>query len=364
MKVLPDAWQSCYVRARWNGTGDTVYVEAAPAGVSAIWRVPVDPVTQAWGTPVPLTTRLASAEFAAVSPDGSRVAFTSAQINIRAWVFPFDADRATPPGEGRPLTDEDAAAFGISASADGSSVFYAEGRPGRTALPGVRVSVDTGETTVLVDDVAKGLVPSPNGRSVSYLLQRPPGAPLSPDLDYALAWRGADGHERLLTPWERVILIPTDVRPDDGGVLATQLTQGYGGPAQLVEVSAGPAAAPRRVLLDAARKQFWQGHYSPDGRRIAFVAASLGVEGPLELGIAPSDGSSSSVWTRIAADHAWPDKPRWSPDGGTLYFLSRAAGGFYALWGVRIDRDRGAQAGPPFRVAQFDSPRFHVDSDM
>ena len=178
MKVLPDAWQSCYVRARWNGNGDTVYVEAAPAGVSAIWRVPVDPVTQAWGTPVPLTTRLASAEFAAVSPDGSRVAFTSAQINIRAWVFPFDADRATPPGKGRPITDEDAAAFGISASADGSSVFYAEGRPGRAALPGVRVSVDTGETTVLVDDVPNGLVPSPNGRSVSYLLQRPPGAPL------------------------------------------------------------------------------------------------------------------------------------------------------------------------------------------
>ncbi len=131
---------------------------------------------QAWGTPVLLTTRLASAEFAAISPDGSRVAFTSAQINIRAWVFPFDADRATPPGKGRPLTDEDAAAFGISASADGSSVFYAEGRPGRAALPGVRVSVDTGETTVLVDDAAKGLVPSPNGRSVSYLLQRPPGA--------------------------------------------------------------------------------------------------------------------------------------------------------------------------------------------
>ena len=272
VKVLPDAWRSCYVRARWNGSGDTVYVEAAPAGVSAIWRVPVDPVTQAWGTPVLLTTRLASAEFAAVSPDGSRVAFTSAQINIRAWVFPFDADRATPPGKGRPITDEDAAAFGISASADGSSVFYAEGRPGRAVLPGVRVSVDTGETTVLVDDVPNGLVASPNGRSVSYLLQRPPGAPpLSPDLDYALAWRGADGRERLLTPWERVILIPTDVRPDDRGVLATQLTQGYGGPAQLVEVSAGPAGAPRRVLLDAARKQFWQGHYSPDGRRVAFV---------------------------------------------------------------------------------------------
>jgi hypothetical protein len=30
---------------------------------------------------------------------------------------------------------------------------------------------------------------------------------------------------------------------------------------------------------------------------------------------------------------------------------------------VPIDRDRGAPAGPPFRVAQFDSPRFHVDSD-
>ena len=148
-------------------------------------------------------------------------------------------------------------------------------------------------------------------------------------------------------------------------VLVTQLTQGYGGPAQLVEVSAGtggraaPRAARRRseaVLAgplfprrapDRLRRHEPRGRWSARARDRAVRQQQL-----------------VSTWTRIAADHAWPDKPRWSPDGGTLYFLSRAAGGFYALWGVRIDRDRGAPAGPPFRVAQFDSPRFHVDSDM
>ena len=90
----------------WNSSGTALIVEAVSDGVPTLWRVPVDPVSLRWRTPERLTTAPASAEGSAVSPDGTRVAFTSAQASTRAWLFPFDAKSAHLMGDGRGLTDE------------------------------------------------------------------------------------------------------------------------------------------------------------------------------------------------------------------------------------------------------------------
>jgi hypothetical protein len=81
------------------------------------------------------------------------------------------------------------------------------------------------------------------------------------------------------------------------------------------------------------------------------------------LGVAPADSREASTWTRIAADHPWPDKPRWSPDGRTIYFLSRGANGFFDLWSVRVDPAAGVPLGRPVLLRRFDSPRWHVDPE-
>ena len=44
---------------------------------------------------------------------------------------------------------------------------------------------------------------------------------------------------------------------------------------------------------------------------------------------------------RIAPGHPWPDKPRWAPDGRTLYFLSRHSRSYFNLWGLRFEPERG-----------------------
>ena len=71
--------------------------------------------------------------------------------------------------------------------------------------------------------------------------------------------------------------------------------------------------------------------------------------GTVEIGIVAAVSNHATTWTRILEDHVWPDKPRWSPDGRTLYFLSRGADGYFNLWGVPIDPARGAQAGNRFK---------------
>ena len=109
---------------------------------------------------------------------------------------------------------------------------------------------------------------------------------------------------------------------------------------------------------------FWQARYSPDRQWVSFVAQRMRNPGTVEIGIVAERSNHATTWTRILEDHVWPDKPRWSPDGRTLYFLSRGADGYFNLWGVPIDPARGAQSGKPFQITHFSSPDWRIDPDM
>ena len=124
------------------------------------------------------------------------------------------------------------------------------------------------------------------------------------------------------------------------------------------------ATRPERVILESSGVNFWQARYSPDNRWVSFVAQRMRNPGTVEIGIVAAGSNHATTWTRILEDHVWPDKPRWSPDGRTLYFLSRGADGYFNLWGVPIDPARGAQTGKPFQVTHFSSPDWHIDPNM
>jgi dipeptidyl aminopeptidase/acylaminoacyl peptidase len=326
--------------------------------------VPVDPVSLAWQTPVRLTTALTGAEGAALSPDGSRLAFTNVDVTTRAWLFPFDADGGRSPGDGRALTDENASISSPVLSAGGSVLFFSERQPGRAGWRRMRTDLDTGQTTSIGEGASA--VPSPDGRLATYVLARAGGG--SNADEYALAVSDVDGGERLVASWGPGVFEPTGWSHDNR-VLGTMLKRAYTGPGLLAEwpIGASAAASPSRVLLEDPTKQFWQGQYSPDARWVSFVALTLGAprgSRAIEMGIAPARSDRARTWSRIATDHAWPDKPRWSPDGKTLYFLSPASAGFFNLWAVHVDPMVGAQLGAPFQITQFNSPRWHVDPDM
>jgi len=80
-------------------------------------------------------------------------------------------------------------------------------------------------------------------------------------------------------------------------------------------------------------------HLSPDGSRVAYVAACYGQEGDHPEGtiwVAPTDDTTMArQWT---FGNARDDTPRWSPDGRTLAFLSdRATRGTKALYRMPAD---------------------------
>ena len=353
----------------WNPDGTALIVEALSDGVPTLWRVPVEPVSLRWRTPERLTTAAASAQAAAVSPDGTRVAFTTAPASTRAWLFPFDANSGRLTGDGRALTADDISIVSLRLAADGSALIYGALEAGRKEFRLFHTDLTTGSTTFLAD--AFEGAPSRSGRKVAYLLTRTrstsTGAePPATGHEAAVAVRDLDGREHLVSPWGRGGMLPRDWAPDDKAVLGSWLERGQMDQNVLAIWPIGPmmATRPERVVLESRGVNFWQARYSPDGQWLSFVAQRMRNPGTVELGIVAERSDRATTWTRIADDHVWPDKPHWSPDGRTLYFLSRGADGYFNLWGVPIDPARGAQSGKPFQITHFSSPDWRIDPNM
>jgi len=95
---------------------------------------------------------------------------------------------------------------------------------------------------------------------------------------------------------------------------------------------------------------FFQSRFSPDQRWIAIQAVKYG--GLSTIYAMPASGGALKQVTD--AKH-WDDKPRWAPDGKTIYFVSDR-GGFLNIWGIRFDSQQGGPVGKPFRVTAFESP--------
>jgi hypothetical protein len=269
-------------------------------------------------------------------------------------------------GDGRALTDEDLALVTLSLAPDGAALCYGAREAGRNRIRLLHTNLATGRTTFLAE-TREGVI-SRNGRRVAYPLtrtgSRSTGANTS--REFALAVRDLDGRERLVSRWGRGGMLADDWAPDDKAVLGSWIEQGFPGQTALAIWPIGPmmATRPGRVLVESSGVNFWQARYSPDNRWVSFVAQRMRNPGTVEIGIVAESSNHASTWTRLLEDHVWPDKPRWSPDGRTLYFLSRGAGGYFNLWGVPIDPARGAQAGKPFQVTHFNSPDWHIEPNM
>ena len=124
------------------------------------------------------------------------------------------------------------------------------------------------------------------------------------------------------------------------------------------------ADKPDRVLVSKPTTSFWQARFSPNGRWLTFVALRNDRPDRPEIIVAPADGSRPERWIRIASDHTGPDKPRWAPDGRTLYFMSRRPTSYFNLWAVRFDPERGIPVNQPYPLSRFDSQSLVILPDV
>jgi len=116
-----------------------------------------------------------------------------------------------------------------------------------------------------------------------------------------------------------------------------------------------PSKATRRFLQRDGMSLF-QAKFSPDEKWIAVM--SMGAERaglhliPFRNGVL----ASSHSWVDLTNDASWVDKPRWSPDGNGLYYISDRDGS-RCIWHQMLDPVTKQPVGKPEAVRHFHQTR-------
>lgn len=340
----------------WAASRRYIYFEGRADDAHNIWRITVDPLTGKWvDGPDRLTTGAGQESDVAISPDGTRLVFTSTSSRTRLWAFPFDSARGRITGEPYPITRGSTGEVDFDARADGSKVAYRAVRAGRNEL--WERSIAGGQERLLLSSTLwKVTKPrwSPDGATLAFSRCPMRGSSLG------VALMNADGSgERVLTTPGQVEMQGWDWSKDGRAILGScRFSPAERYATCLVPVSrTGDAGDPGvRVVASDPRRNLFNQRFSPDQRWITFLAHDLSYASTSTVYVIPAGGGA---WRAITDGSWFDDKPRWGPDGEILYFVSNRSG-VANVWGRRFDQSTGTPVGEPFPITAFTSAQFQL----
>src|SRR5215831_14807515 len=303
----------------WTEDGTGVLMSATLADTRNIWRVPIS--SRDWkvtGAPQRLT--FGTTMDMQSSEAGNHLVIASLSGKLDIWSLPIDADRAKPNGGIERLTDDAFAHTYPATSPNGSNVAFSLQR--------------SSDRDIWIKDLRTG-----QEKQISL----PPGPSFNPNFS-------PDGETLAYRMWESGTSVGYAVSLKAGGTEAIcKDCSDYGWSSdkkRLVLVGKTPAQVSildvatklRTPLLQHAKYMLWNPRFSPDDRWVSFNATEPGrsrifVAPVLDQGPVPEQD-----WITIA-DTGWDDKPRWSPDGEALYFVSDRDG-FRCIWAQRLDSQK------------------------
>jgi Tol biopolymer transport system component/DNA-binding winged helix-turn-helix (wHTH) protein len=343
----------------WLPSGQGVIFEGEAQGVRNLWKIKVDPKTMRWADgPERLTTGAGKDTDIILSPDGRKLAFSIRNERNRLWTFPFDPVSGLVKGNGQPITVSGSSALQPGLSRDGKLLVFRKQRGTKEEL--WAKSLDSGEETLLApaDDFSlTNPIWSHDGSQLIFIRTNPSKlgqTEIAPQLDRTLALRifgGSD--EQVITSPMHGKLSPTDWTPDGKFILASS---DWKTPERvalcLFSLNAAPNAETQmQVIASHPDYNLWQGRFSPDGRWISFNAYKATDGAVSTVYVVPASGGP---WIPITEGKYWDDKPRWSPDGKTIYFTSNRSG-FFNVWKVHFDSSSGKPLDQPTRVTNFET---------
>jgi Tol biopolymer transport system component/DNA-binding winged helix-turn-helix (wHTH) protein len=323
----------------WSALGDAIYFERGFRGAKNIFKLTVDPESLQATRIERLTTGPGSDAGVAVSRDGKRLAFTANSQQIRTWLFAFDAKTGQIKRGGNAISPPGRTSVDPIISPDGTKVAYDAPRGESDDHLNVRNELwlksllDGREAPVIADDYSRWYPHwSPDGMQLVYERRNP-----KTNEHQIMVWSSHSHEEEPLTELNDGLGAVSDWCPD-GKSLLTAARDGI----WLVPMtSASRAEAAAKKIASNPAYHLHQAHMSPDGQWIVFNAQTNSPNTVSSLFVVPAPGGP---WTRITDGKHWDDKPRWSPDGRTIYFVSRP-GGFFNVWGIHFDPAAGKPIG-------------------
>ena len=343
----------------WAPSGKAIYFGKTIRGALNLWKMSVDPETLRVTAIERLTTGSGPDSELDVSTDGKRLAFTGGTRRIRAWLFPFDATRDRVNGTGQAATSSGVEAWEQSMSRDGKKLAFCGIRAGKRQV-WEKSLADGREAPVIADDYSRDYPQwAPDGTRLGYRRWY-----ASAGESQIMIWSDQTHNEEPLTAMNTQGGVLWDWSPDGSRTLLTlpnrdtRLGEIWLLPVADSRAPQGPAA--QKIISDPSYTLF-QSHFSPNGQWIVFEAirnSNQKVESTIYA--VPISGGP---WTRISGGKNWEDKPRWSPNGKAIYFVSNE-GGLFNVWGIRFDPSKGKAVGEPFRVTAFENPSLMVPKDI
>jgi Tol biopolymer transport system component len=346
----------------WSRSGRNLFFEGVSERVRNLWRVTIDPSTLAWvAGPDRLTTGAGPDADVALSPDGTRLVFSTRQSLTRLWAFPFDAVTGQVKGIGEPVTSGGAGEQDADAPLDGNKLVYTAMRGNRQEI-WEKSTVDQSERLLISTAGWNRTRPrwSPDGSSLAYMRTRSDAA--GERAEPAVAVLPIGGNERLLTRPGEVRLVPTDWSPDGRWLLgACQSGAGRGVGTCVLPVSTEVQSAARvRVVASDPARNLFESRFSPNQQWVCFVAVDTADARASRIYVVPIGGGP---WRPVTEGAWYDDKPHWSRDGKTLYFVSNRQG-FFNVWGRRFDPASGTPSGDTFQVTNFTSSRQTISPEL
>lgn len=343
----------------WLPSEKGIIFEGEALGVKNLWKINVDPKTLRWTDgPERLTIGAGNDTDMVLSPDGRKLAFSIRNDRSRLWTLPFDPVHGRVSGTGQPITGSSVSALQPGLSPDGKMLVYRKLRGSKEEL--WAKSLGDGKETLLnsADEFSRtNPIWSHDGSQLIYIRTNPSKlgqTEIAPQLDRALALRTFGGSdEQVITSSMHGKLSPTDWTPDGKFILASS---DWKTPERvalcLFSINAAPNAETQmQVIASHPDYNLWQGRFSPDGKWISFNAYKAMDGAVSTIYVVPASGGE---WIPISEGKYWDDKPRWSPDGKTIYFVSNRTG-FFNVWKVPFDPTAGKPLSQPTRVTDFES---------
>jgi len=262
---------------------------------------------------------------------GNLMAFSSLHENVNIWSLPIDANRPKPAGGLQRLTQDTVAQIQPAVSPDGKLLAFSSRRSGSRAI-WVKDLV-TGKETAIANTPWPEFYPA-----------------FSPDAS-RLAYRSNEKQAHLIN-----VVSVAGGAPERVCEGCASLGGWSSDGRRLLYFEEAPrrlsildlASGQRAALLDHARYKLDEASFSPDDRWVCFNATTPGRS---RIFIAPARGAGlvpETEWVAIT-DGRWDDKPRWSPDGNILYFVSEQDG-FRCIWAHRLDPATKRPLGTAFPI--------------
>ena len=254
----------------WSRHGDALFVVSNRGGAMDLWHQRIGPDGAPVGNARPVTTGIGMRR-AALSPDGTKLAYSDGRRIANLWRVPILRERPASWDDAEQLTFDQALISSINISSDGNTLAFNSDRTGNPDL--WTMSAAGGEMQQVTSDPTSDWSPS-----------------WSPDDSELVFYAFRSGTRHL---W---------VMPATGG--------------------------PARQLTDTDAEDYYP-RWSPDGREVVFHSLR---SGNMDVWVIPVDGGEAR---QITDHPRGDFSPQWSADGKSLVFTStRTGSGSPTLWKV------------------------------